>query len=61
MLQTIIVAIIVLAAVAWLVWSLVRSARTGACGSCAGAKTCPHLRTGVCPGGECAPPPDEDE
>ncbi len=61
MTQTIIVAAIVVVAVAWLVWSLVRSARTGMCDSCASAKSCPHLRTGVCPGGEREPRADGDE
>lgn len=49
MAQTIIVAVIVLAAVAWLVWSLVRQARGGACDSCARAGSCPFSSRGGCP------------
>lgn len=60
MVQTIIVVAVVLAAAAWLVWSLVRRARSGGCGSCATADSCPFASEGVCPSEEAQVPEEED-
>lgn len=42
MTQTIIVAVIVAVAVAWVAWLIVRQARQGGCASCDAAGSCPH-------------------
>ncbi|MFO8080248.1 MAG: FeoB-associated Cys-rich membrane protein [Armatimonadota bacterium] len=47
MTQTIIVAIIVLAAVVWAIWSIVRRADRGGCASCGSAGSCPYAKKGA--------------
>jgi hypothetical protein len=49
MTQTIIVAIVVLAAVVWAIWSIIRRTGSGGCASCGSAGTCPYASRGACP------------
>jgi uncharacterized membrane protein len=51
MTQTIIVGIVVIAAVAWAVWSIVKRARSGGggCAACGSGPSCPYANKGVCP------------
>lgn len=49
MTQSIIVAILVVAAVAWAIWTIVRRTRRGGCASCASGASCPFANRGVCP------------
>ncbi|MFP4250834.1 MAG: FeoB-associated Cys-rich membrane protein [Armatimonadota bacterium] len=47
MTQTIIVAIIVLAAVVWAIWSIIRRTGSGGCASCESAGSCPYASKGA--------------
>lgn len=53
MAQTIIVAVIVLAAVAWIVWRAVQTTRgESGCASCDSVGSCPFASKGRCPSQE---------
>ena len=55
MAETIVVAVIVLAAVAWLIWRVIRPGASDTCAGCAHAGSCALAGKGACPSGEWEP------